>query len=49
LLLAHDRNEEAIRVLAKYHADGDEQALIVRLQYEEILQDLTMTTDKTAW
>ncbi|KAL1589451.1 hypothetical protein WHR41_01848 [Cladosporium halotolerans] len=48
-LVAHDRNEEAIKILAKYHADGDEHAPIVRLQYEEIREDLAETADKTAW
>jgi hypothetical protein len=33
------RTEEAVRVLAKYHAEGDANAPIVQLQIREIVDE----------
>ncbi|EXK78067.1 hypothetical protein FOQG_17248 [Fusarium oxysporum f. sp. raphani 54005] len=38
-LISKDRGEEALRVLAKYHGEGDVNASIVQLQYHQILED----------
>lgn len=32
-LISKDRTEEALKVLTKYHGEGDESAQIVQLQY----------------
>jgi MFS family permease len=48
-LIAHDRQEEALRVFAKYHGDGDEQSPIVQLEYQEILDQLHTTRDDNPW
>lgn len=48
-LMAKDRTEDALAVLAKYHGDGDPQAPIVQLQYREILEDRTSNPSDDTW
>lgn len=48
-LIAHDRREEALAIFAKYHADGDETAPIVELQYQEIIEQMRLYRDKNPW
>lgn len=35
-LIDHDRNERALQILAKYHANGDESDALVQWEYQEI-------------
>ena len=44
-----DRREEAITVLAKYHAEGDVTAPIVTLQIHEIVEDMAVTRNDNPW
>jgi MFS family permease len=39
-LIAEDRTEEAIAIFAKFHGDGDLNAPIVKLQYQEIIAQM---------
>jgi len=48
-LLAHDRREEAIAIMAKYHGDGDANSPIVQLQLHEITEDFAVTQTDSAW
>lgn len=48
-LMAKDRTEDALAVLAKYHGDGDQNAPIVQLQYREILEDRTNNPSDDRW
>ncbi|CBX97150.1 hypothetical protein IAQ61_007913 [Plenodomus lingam] len=48
-LLSHDRREEAIAIMAKYHGDGDENSPIVQLQLHEITQDFSATRSDNPW
>lgn len=48
-LLAKDRREEAIAIMAKYHGDGDENAPIVQLQLREITEDFAVTRNDNPW
>ena len=48
-LIAHDRHEEARAVFAKYHADGDINAPIVRLQIDEIIEQMSLYRDENPW
>ncbi|KAK3669283.1 hypothetical protein LTR78_010821 [Recurvomyces mirabilis] len=48
-LIMKDRREEATAILAKYHADGDENAPIVTLQVNEIVEDLSATQSENPW
>ncbi|KAK9412971.1 putative Major facilitator superfamily (MFS) profile domain-containing protein [Seiridium unicorne] len=48
-LIAHDRHEEAERFFAKYHADGNRNAPIVRLQIDEILEEMHLYRDDNPW
>ncbi|OLN87032.1 Lactose permease 19 [Colletotrichum chlorophyti] len=48
-LISHDRAEEALDILAKYHGDGDRYAPVVQLQYQEIVEDNQMTRDENPW
>lgn len=38
-LVANDKTEEALAVLAKYHGEGDVNAPIVQLQYQQIMEE----------
>ncbi|KAK2040080.1 general substrate transporter [Colletotrichum somersetense] len=48
-LISHDRAEEALAILAKYHGDGDANSPIVQLQYQEIIEDNRLTKDENPW
>ncbi|KAK6217107.1 lactose permease [Colletotrichum tabaci] len=48
-LIAHDRAEEALAILAKYHGDGDVSSPVVQLQYQEIVEDDRLTRDENPW
>lgn len=48
-LIAHDRPEEALAILAKYHGDGDPNSAIPQLQYHEIVEDNKLTRDENPW
>ncbi|RDW75472.1 putative lactose permease [Coleophoma cylindrospora] len=48
-LIAHDRQEEGLAVLTKYHGDGDESSPLVQLQYHEIREQLTLFRDENPW
>lgn len=41
-MIRNNQNSEALRVLAKYHANGDDNDPLVRLEYNEIIQGLEM-------
>lgn len=41
-LIAKDRHEEALAILAKYHANGDVDDLTVQFEYREIRETLKM-------
>lgn len=41
-LVSKDRNEEALAILAKYHANGDEHDEVVQLEFAEITSALAM-------
>jgi hypothetical protein len=48
--MAHDRHEEALDVMAKYHGEGDRNSPIVQLEYREMLEDISTTgSDKRWW
>ena len=44
-----DRREEAVAVLAKYHANGDATAPIVQLQIREIVEDMSNKRNDNPW
>jgi MFS family permease len=48
-LLSHDRREEAIAIMVKYHGDGNPNSPIVQLQLNEITQDFARTHNDNAW
>lgn len=48
-LLAKDRREEAIAIMAKYHGDGDANSPIVQLQLHEITEDFAQTRNDNPW
>lgn len=52
-LVAHDRQEEALRLLIKYHGGGDPDSVVVKMEYEEILasvsSDAAAGSDKRWW
>ncbi|GES63208.1 MFS lactose permease [Aspergillus terreus] len=49
-LISQDRHEAAIQVLAEYHGDGDRHAPIVRLEYREMVEDISnVGADKRWW
>ncbi|POS75422.1 lactose permease [Diaporthe helianthi] len=48
-LIAHDRCEEALEILAKYHGDGDPNSAIPQLQYHQIVEDNKLTRDENPW
>jgi hypothetical protein len=49
-LMANDRHEEALAVLAKYHGEDDPQNPIVQLSYREMHEQISMTgSDKRWW
>jgi len=48
-LVMKGRKDEAIRVLAKYHAEGDADAPIVQLQIREIVDDMKDRRNDNPW
>ncbi|MCJ1243130.1 hypothetical protein MMC30_000327 [Trapelia coarctata] len=49
-LMANDRHEDALNVMAKYHGEGDRNSPIVQLEYREMLEDISVTgSDKRWW
>lgn len=48
-LLAKDRREEAIAIMAKYHGEGDANSPIVQLQLHEITEDFAVTRNDNPW
>jgi MFS family permease len=49
-LMAHEMHEEAMEVMTKYHGDGDRDSIWVRLEYQEMLQEISVTgSDKRWW
>ncbi|KAJ5153550.1 Lactose permease [Penicillium canariense] len=48
-LIAQDRREEALAIMAKYHGNGDPNHPIVQLQYSEIIAQLNMMSNKNPW
>jgi hypothetical protein len=48
-LLANDRREEAIAVMAKYHGDGDANSPLVQLQLQQITDDFAQTRSDNPW
>ncbi|TVY62513.1 Lactose permease [Fusarium oxysporum f. sp. cubense] len=50
-LISKDRNEEALRILAKYHAEGNEEDALVQFEYNEILNALSYerSIDRHSW
>jgi MFS family permease len=48
-LLANDRREEAIAIMAKYHGDGDENSPLVQLQLQQITDDFAQTRNDNPW
>ncbi|MCJ1306191.1 hypothetical protein MMC08_009009 [Hypocenomyce scalaris] len=49
-LMAQDRHEDALDVMAKYHGEGDRNSPIVQLEYREMLEDISITgADKRWW
>ncbi|KEY69461.1 hypothetical protein S7711_02002 [Stachybotrys chartarum IBT 7711] len=48
-LILHDRTEEGLATLARYHGDGDQTHPIVQLQYHEILEQHQLFDSKNPW
>ncbi|KAE8379391.1 general substrate transporter [Aspergillus bertholletiae] len=49
-LISQDKHEAALKVLAEYHGEGDRNAPIVQLEYQEMLEDISKTgSDKRWW
>ncbi|MCJ1259050.1 hypothetical protein MMC24_006885 [Lignoscripta atroalba] len=49
-LMANDRHEQALNVMAKYHGEGDRNSPIVQLEYREMMEDISVTgSDKRWW
>jgi len=49
-LMAHDRTDEAVAFLAKYHGNGDPNARLVRLEIEEMKEGIRIDgIDKRWW
>lgn len=49
-LISRDRHEEALKVLAEYHGEGDRNSPIVQLELQEMQQEISKTgSDKRWW
>lgn len=50
-LISQDKNEEALAILAKYHAEGNQDDPLVRYEYDEILNALAYerSIDRHSW
>ena len=48
--MANDRHEEALKIMTKYHGEGDRQSPIVQLEFREMQEEISMTgADKRWW
>lgn len=47
--MAKDRREEAEQFFVKYHADGDASSPLVKLQLDEITEQMNMYRDENPW
>ncbi|KAF7553352.1 hypothetical protein G7Z17_g3705 [Cylindrodendrum hubeiense] len=48
-LIAQDRTEEALQIMAKYHGDGNVDSPIVQLQYREIVEQSKLYRTENPW
>lgn len=48
-LMAQDKHDEAIKVLAKYHGEGDENHPYVQLQMKEMVQQISKEASDKKW
>lgn len=48
-LIAQDRTDEALAILAKYHGDDDVQHPLVQLQYHEIIEQSKLYRSENPW
>ncbi|KAF9887270.1 hypothetical protein FE257_010398 [Aspergillus nanangensis] len=49
-LISQDRHEAALRVLAEYHGEGDRNSPLVRLEYREMVEEISnVGADKRWW
>ncbi|XXH02124.1 hypothetical protein Hte_008492 [Hypoxylon texense] len=48
-LMANDRREDAERFFVKYHSDGDASSPLVKLQIDEIIEQMSMYRDENPW
>ncbi|KLU85400.1 lactose permease [Magnaporthiopsis poae ATCC 64411] len=48
-LIAQDRTEEALEILAKYHGEGDRDHPIVQLEYREIVEQASLYPTDNHW
>ncbi|KAI1511403.1 Sugar-tr multi-domain protein [Pyrenophora tritici-repentis] len=49
-LIANDRHEEALDTMAKFHGEGNRDSPIVKLEYKEMVEDISVTgSDKRWW
>lgn len=49
-LIANDRHEEALNIMARYHGEGSRDSPIVQLEYKEMVEDISVTgSDKRWW
>ncbi|KAH7402711.1 MFS lactose permease-like protein [Pyrenochaeta sp. MPI-SDFR-AT-0127] len=49
-LIANDRHEEALDTMARFHGEGNRDSPIVKLEYKEMVEDISVTgSDKRWW
>ena len=49
-LIANDRHEEALDIMARFHGEGSRDSPIVQLEYKEMVEDISVTgSDKRWW
>ncbi|TGO37990.1 hypothetical protein BHYA_0084g00210 [Botrytis hyacinthi] len=49
-LVANDRHEEALAIMAKYHGEGDRSSPLVQLELREMMEEISKTgADKRWW
>jgi hypothetical protein len=48
-LLAHDRHDDALNMLALYHGDGNRDSPIVRLEIAEMVADISLEGNDKVW
>ncbi|KAM0135199.1 hypothetical protein ACHAO1_005284 [Botrytis cinerea] len=49
-LVANDRHEEALNIMAKYHGEGDRSSPLVQLELREMMEEISKTgADKRWW